>query len=42
MEATNIISDGQALLIIALILLGGLMFGLVIAYLSDRYPFNKK
>jgi hypothetical protein len=36
------ISDGQALLIIGLILLAGLAFGLIGAYFSGTYPFKKR
>jgi hypothetical protein len=36
------ISDGQLLLIIGLILLAGLVFGLVIAYISRTFPFKRR
>lgn len=36
------ISDGQALLIIGLILLAGLVFGLVGAYFSGTFPFKRR
>jgi hypothetical protein len=36
------ITDAQALLIIGLILLAGLIFGLVGAYFSGIFPFKKR
>jgi hypothetical protein len=36
------ITNEQALLIIGLILLAGLVFGLVIAYISGTYPFKRR
>ena len=36
------ITDAQALLIIGLILLAGLIFGLVGAYFNGTFPFKKR